>query len=152
MLFRSKKEIAREGEKYDAHKIISSIKGIGPVSASVLLSIIGEVADFENEKKLASYFGLVPRVSNSNETQHSGRITKRGSKLGRTTLVQCGLIAKRYSPYLFRFHERIKKRRGGGKANIALAKKLLGIVYLALTNRWVFTDFTRFEYVELPAA
>lgn len=151
-LAKLKREIVRVGEKYEDHKIISSIKGIGPVGASVLLSIIGDVNDFDHEKKLASYFGLVPRVSNSNETQHSGRITKRGSKLGRTTLVQCGLIAKRYSPHLFRFHERIKKRRGGGKANIALAKKLVGIVYLALTKRWVFTDFTRFEYVELPAA
>jgi transposase len=149
---RLKKEIVREGEKYDDHKIISSIKGIGKVGASLLLSIIGDVNDFDNEKKLASYFGLVPRVSNSNETQHSGRITKRGSKLGRTTLVQCGLIAKRYSPYLFRFHDRVKQRRGGGKANIALAKKLVGIVYLALKNRWVFTDFTRFEYVDLYSA
>jgi len=147
-----KNEIVRKGERYEDHKIISSIKGIGSASASLLLSIIGDVKDFANEKKLAAYFGLVPRVSNSNDTQHSGRITKRGSKLGRTTLVQCGLIAKRYSPYLFRFHERIKKRRGGGKANIALAKKLVGIIYEALTNRWVFTDFTKFKYVKLSAA
>jgi len=146
-----KTEIVHQGQQYEAHKIISSIKGIGPVSASVLLSIIGDINDFDHEKKLASYFGLVPRVSNSNETQHSGRITKRGSKLGRTTLVQCGLIAKRYSSYLFNFHERIKRRRGGGKANIALAKKLIGIVYHALKNRWVFTDFTRYEYEELSA-
>ena len=32
--------------------------------------------------KLASYFGIVPRVSNSNETQRSDRITKRGCKIG----------------------------------------------------------------------
>lgn len=147
-----KQEITRAGEKYEAHTILKSIKGIGPAGASVLLSIIGDVEDFEHDKKLAAYFGLVPRVSNSNETVHSGRITKRGSKLGRTTLVQCGLIAKRYSPYLHGFHERVKQRRGGGKANIALAKKLVKIVYLALKNRWVFTDFPRFEYMELPAA
>jgi len=69
--------------------------------------------------------------------------------LGRTTLVQCGLIAKKYSPYLFQYHERIKNRQGGGKANIALAQKLLSIVYLALKNRWVFTDFTRLKHVPL---
>ncbi len=149
---RLKGEIVRAGERYEEHRILKSIKGIGQVGASVLLSVIGDVNDFQHEKKLASYFGLVPRVSNSNETAHSGRITKRGSKLGRTTLVQCGLIAKRYSPYLYCFHERIKRNRDGGKANIALAKKLVGIVYLALKNRWVFTDFTRFKYVKLPAA
>lgn len=61
----------------------------------------------------------------------------------------CSPIAKKYSPYLFQYHERIKNRRGGGKANIALARKLLSIVYLALKNRWVFTDFTEFKYVPL---
>jgi transposase len=43
-------------------------------------------------------------------------LTKQGNKLARTALVHCGLVAKRYSPYLSRFYERIKQRRGGGKA------------------------------------
>lgn len=143
--------IKEEGRRYEAHRILRSIKGIGDLSASILLSIIGDVSDFSDSGRLASYFGIVPRVSNSNETERSGRITKRGTKLGRTTLVQCALIAKRYSPYLSRFHERIKSRRGGGKANIALARKLLNIAYLALTERIVFTDFENFEYVRLAA-
>jgi transposase len=40
--------------------------------------------------------------------------------------VQCALIAQRYSPYLKRYYEKIKARRGTGKAIIALARKLLG--------------------------
>lgn len=86
----------------------------------------------------------MPRVSNSNETERQGRITKRGSKLGRTTLVQCTLIAIRYSPYLRDFYQRIKARKGSGKAIIATAKKLLGIIYLTLKNKWVFEDFPNF--------
>ena len=144
--------IKTEGAKHEDHKILKSIKGIGDKGASILLSIIGDVSDFDSAKKLASYFGVVPGVSNSNETMRSGRITKRGTKLGRTTLVQCGLIAKRYSPYLQAYHQRVKRRRGGGKANIALGRKLLEIVYMALKNRWVFTDFANFRYVKLGAA
>lgn len=68
------KVIEREGKKLKGHGNLTSIKGIGPLGASILLSVIGDV--------------------------RSGRITKRGSKLGRTALVQCALIAKRYSPYL----------------------------------------------------
>ncbi len=146
------KTIEEVGSQYEEHRILKSIKGIGASSASVLLSVIGDVNDFDDEKKLASYFGIVPQVSNSNETHHTGKITKLGSKLGRTTLVQCALIAKMYSPYLHEYHECIKARRGGGKANIALARKLLGIVYLALKNRWMFFDFPRFKYVELSTA
>ncbi|HYW78422.1 MAG TPA: IS110 family transposase [Thermoguttaceae bacterium] len=85
------KTIKTEGEKLPGHKNLKSIKGIGDTSATILLSIIGDIDEFQSEGKLASYFGIVPRVRNSNETEHSGRITKRGTKLGRTTLVQLSL-------------------------------------------------------------
>jgi transposase len=136
--------IEEAAKKLPGYSNLTSIKGIGSLGASVLLSVIGDVKDFQEEGKLASYFGIVPRVQNSNETEHSGRITKRGTKLGRTTLVQCALIAKRYSPYLDRFYERIRTRRGTGKAIIALARKFLGIIYHTLKNNWVFEDFPNF--------
>ena len=103
------------GETFNGFNNLVSIKGIGKKSASILLSVIGDINDFEDEGKLASYFGLVPKVRQSNETEYHGRITKVGSKLGRTTLVQCTLIAIRYSDYLRNFYDRLKKRRGSGK-------------------------------------
>jgi transposase len=136
--------IEEEGPRLAGHENLTSIKGIGPVSATVLLSAIGKIEDFEDAGKLASYLGLVPRVQNSNETERSGHITKQGNKLARTALVQCALIAKRYSPYLQNFYQRIQRRRGGGKANIALARKFLGVVYHTLKNNWVFADFPNF--------
>ena len=136
--------IHEEGPKQEGHTNLTSIKGIGKTSASILLSVIGDVNDFENEGKIASYLGLVPRVSNSNETERSGRITKQGNKLARTTLVQCALIAIRYSPYLRTFYERKKVERGTGKAIIALARKFLRVIYNTLKNKWVFEDFPNF--------
>lgn len=133
------------GSKLEGHKNLVSIKGIGDRSASILLSAIGNVNDFANESKLFAYFGLVPKVSNSNEKEQYGRITKRGSKLGRTTLVQCTLVSLRYSDYLRRFYDRIKGKRGSGKAIIATAKKLLGIIYNTLKNNWIFKDFSTYE-------
>lgn len=129
------------GGKLTGHKNLKSIKGIGGLGASILLSVIVDVDDFADEGKLASYFGIVPRVERSNETFRSGRITKRGSKLGRTTLVQCALIAKRYSSYLSNYYERIKARRGAGKAIIALARKFLNVIYHTLKNDWIWEDF-----------
>jgi transposase len=110
--------------------------------------VIGDVGDFPDESRLASYFGIVPRVSNSNDTERSGHIHKRGSKLGRTALIQSALIAVKYSPYLRNFYERVKARRGAGKAIIALARKFLGIVYRTLKNKWVFEDFPNFVLAE----
>lgn len=136
--------IEEEGPKLAGHENLMSIKGIGPVSAAVLLSAIGNIEDFDDPGKLAAYFGLVPRVQNSNETERSGHITKQGNKLARTALVQCALIAKRYSSFLQQFYQRIQRRRGGGKANIALARKFLGVIYHTLKNNWVFEDFPNF--------
>lgn len=133
-----------QGKKLKGHKNLSSIKGIGDRSATVLLSVIGNVKDFADENKWAAYFGIVPRVSDSNETIRHGRITKRGSKIGRTTLVQCTLVATRYSPYLRKYYDRIKKHRGSGKAIIATARKFLGIIYNTLINDWIFEDFPNF--------
>jgi transposase len=145
------KVIDREGKKLQGHGNLTSIKGIGSLGASILLSVIGDVRDFPDEGRLASYFGIVPRIHNSNETERSGHITKRGSKLGRTALVQCALIAKRYSPYLGNYYERIRSRRGTGRAIIALARKLLGIIYHTLKNNWVFQDFPNFVLREAAA-
>ena len=142
------KAIAEEGSKLEGHKNLTSIQGIGPLTGSILLSVIGDIHDCEDEGKLAAYFGIVPRVSKSNETEHLGRITKRGSQLGRTALVQCALIAQRYSPYRKQFYERIKAQKCAGKAIIALARKLLGIIYRTLKYNWVFEDFPNFVLAE----
>ena len=138
------KKLIETGSQLKGYKNLVSIKGIGDRSAAILLSTIGDINDFEDESKLFAYFGIVPKVSNSNETERSGRITKRGTKLGRTTLVQCTLIAIRYSDYLRRFYDRLKAKKGSGKAIIATAKKLLGIIYRTLKNNWIFEDFTNF--------
>jgi len=143
-------EIERAAQGLEGYEGLVSIKGIGPRAAAVFLSGIGDVSDFETADKLAAYLGIVPRVSQSNETDNRGRITKRGNKLMRTTLVQCTLIAIRYSGYLNAFYRRIKDRRGSGKAIIATARKLLGIIYNTLKNKWVFEDFATYTRVGNP--
>jgi transposase len=140
--------IAQESEKLKGCLNLQTISGIGMLSAGILLSVIGEIRDFTSADKLAAYFGIVPRVSNSNETVNHGRITKCGSKSGRTTLVQCSLSAIKKNEYLKKYYEGVKARRGHGKAKIALARKFLGIIYNTLINNWVFADFNNFELAE----
>ena len=138
------KEIEKRGKELKGFANITSIKGIGAKSGAILLSVIGNIDDFPSRKHLDSYFGMVPRVSISNERVHYGKITKQGNKLGRTSLVQCTLIAIRYSDYLNTFYQRLKTKKGSGKAIIATSRKLLGIIYDTLKNDWIFDDFTNF--------
>ncbi|MEO0831025.1 MAG: hypothetical protein AAFY03_11290, partial [Pseudomonadota bacterium] len=53
-----------------------------------------------------------------------------------------------YSSYLNTFYQRIKHRRGAGKAIIATARKLLAIIYDTLKNGWIFEDFPTFKIKE----
>ena len=57
------REIEKAASGLKGFEEISSIKGIGPRSAAILLAGIGNVEDFESADKLAAYFGIVPRVS-----------------------------------------------------------------------------------------
>ena len=142
------KAIDQEAMKLKGFENLKTMSGIGSLSAGILLSVIGNIKDFASEDKLASYFGIVPRVSNSADSVNHGRITKRGNKTGRTTLVQCSLSAIKKSEYLKKYYDGVKARRGHGKAKIALARKYLGIIYKTLTNGWVFADFNNFELAE----
>jgi transposase len=81
------KQVEAAAENLGGYEGLASIKGIGPRSAAVPLTADGNVNDFENADRLAAYLGIVPRVSRTNDTDKSGRITKRGDKLARTTLV-----------------------------------------------------------------
>ena len=125
-------EIAALAETLPSYKNLLSIRGIGMLSAATFLAAIGDIRDFPKPGNLAAYMGTAPRVSQSNDTQLVGRITKRGNKAFRTKLVQCALIAIKYSPYLRDFYEGIKSRRGSGKAIIAVARKLLNTIFYTL--------------------
>jgi len=134
-------ELKNPDNQLPGHKNLTSIKGIGDISANILLSVIGDINDFPDAKKLSAYFGIVPCVHQSNEIEHHGRITKQGSKMGRITLVQCTLIAIRYSSYLRRFYDRLKAKKGSGKAIVATSRKLLGIIYDTLKEDIIWEDF-----------
>ena len=78
----SEKTIGEEGSKLECHKGLSSIKGIGKITGAILLSVIGDGNDFPDEGRLASYFGIVPRVSNSNEPRDRGTFTNAAPSWG----------------------------------------------------------------------
>lgn len=138
-------QIKDKGSKLDGHKNITSITGIGDMSGTILLNTIGDIKYFKDDKSLASYLGIVPRIRASNESVHMGRITKMGNKIARTALVQSTFVAIRYSPYLRAFYDKLKAKKGSGKAIIATARKLLTIIYNTLKNKWIFEDFASYK-------
>jgi hypothetical protein len=73
-------------------------------------------------------------------------------RLGRTALVQCALIAERYSPYLDSYYQRIRSQRGIGRAIIAQACKFLSVIFRTLKYNWVFENLPNFVLQDKVAA
>jgi transposase len=136
-LERKMKDMTREDSSM---KLLQSIPGTGIVNASAVRGIIADVERFDDPKKMAAYAGLVPWVSNSNETIRHGHITKRGSTILRNAMVQMAMGMIRYwasgngtsNMPLYNWYKHIEGRTSGGKSKIALARKMTHIVWAML--------------------
>lgn len=125
-------------------KLLKSIPGIGPTTAFLLSSEIGDIQRFPTSKQFASYFGLVPRLSQSGSHAYYGRITKEGNPFVRWALLQAAQRAARYDGQSRRFVTRLSFRAGKKKALVALARELATVVYCVLKEERLFIkDFKR---------
>jgi len=116
-------------------QILISIPGIGTVGATTILTEIGDVKDFSSPDKLAKWAGITPRVYQSADKLYTGSITKQGSKHLRWILVEIAHSCIRTKNTALRiFFDRIFNRSGYKKAIVALARKILKLVWHLLTN------------------
>jgi len=112
--------------------LLQTIPGIGTTTAFLLASEIGTIKRFPNNKKFTSYFGLVPRLSQSGNHAYYGRITKLGNPYVRWSLVQAAHRLVRTNKETKWFADRISFKHGKKKAIVAVARKLATIVYAVL--------------------
>jgi len=112
---------------------IQAIPGIGPVLAAVFVAEIGQVGRFTRPEQLASWAGLTPRHRESDTTIHRGRITKQGATLVRWAAVEAAQGA-RNAGWLTTTRTRIGERRGRNIATVAVARKLLTLVFYGLRD------------------
>jgi transposase len=117
----------------EARQIIKTAPGVGVVTAEVVLSELGDIDRFRNTKAVCAYPGLVPVVRQSGGKKPKDlRITKEGSGLLRWALVEASWRLVRASAKWRAFFDRLRKRSGGKRAIVAVARKLLGVLYAML--------------------
>ena len=86
-------------------------------------------------KKLVGYSGLGASVHASGQTYHTGPITKQGRRELRTVLVEAAWSAVTHHPYWQAQFARLVPSLGKGKAIVAIARKLLVVVWHVLTHQ-----------------
>jgi transposase len=123
-------------------RIALSMPGMGFISASTILAEIGDFRDFSSPEKLAAYCGLVPSVYQSAGKLINGHITKHGSPHIRSMIIEVAhaIIRTKRNLRLKKFFLKIKARRGTKIGVVALARKVLCILYHLLINQETYQE------------
>jgi transposase len=123
-------EIARHVLDSAEMRRLLTIPGVNAVTACALMAAIGDIARFPSARRLVAYLGLDPRVAQSGpEPARHGRISKQGPGYARHVLVEAAWHLARTVGPLRVFHDRVRARRGANIATVAVARKMVVIVW-----------------------
>lgn len=117
---------------HPGYRAIQAIPGVGPVLAAVFVAEIGDVHRFARPEQLCSWAGMTPRHRESDTKVHRGRITKQGNHLVRWAAVEA--VQRLHHGPIGSARARIGERRGANIAKVAVARKLLTLVYWGLRD------------------
>lgn len=138
--------------KEDEHcKCISTLPGVGPITATAMIAKIGNGSEFNKGRELSAYLGLVPKQHSSGDKQMLLGISKHGDRYIRQLLIhggrssvqaalrknkQTGLFDKqdKHSCWIRKLVERI----GINKASVAIANKNARMVIALLKIKTTF--------------
>jgi transposase len=127
--------VAQQALSWPEVRRLMTVPGVNLVCAATFIAAVGNANRFLTSRKLVAYLGLDPKVRQSGEAPaRSGRISKRGSASARWALVEAAWSAVLAPGPLHAFYERIRGRRGHGKAIVATARKL-AILFWCMLNR-----------------
>lgn len=116
------------------YRVIQQLPGVGPVLAAVMVAEIGDVTRFTSARQLCSWAGLTPKHRESDAKVHRGRVTKQGSPLLRWAAIEAVQKMPADAGWLVSTKAAIAERRGRQIATVAVARKLLTLVFSGLRD------------------
>lgn len=108
-----------------ALRLYQSVPAFGKVTRAVLTTELGDLKRFASPEKAVAFVGLCPGEYSSGDTIRRGRITRQGNAAARTALVEAAWRVIKMDPEMKRFHVRLCVKKGGKRAIVAVARKLL---------------------------
>jgi transposase len=124
--------------------VLMSVPGVGVLTATALVSFVGDIRRFRSGRDFAAYLGLTPREHSTGLSRRLGRITKRGNSYLRMMLIHGARSALRAGSItnvpddLRAWALEIARRRGFNVAAVALANKLARVCWRVWTDNRPF--------------
>jgi transposase len=118
-------------------ELLRTLPGVGPILSVVLAAEIGDIARFPNAERFAAYTGTVATVHASGGKQWGGRTRRNCNVYLKWALVEAAnaTLLRPHQPshrHVAALYQRIRARRGHGKAIVAVARHLAEAAYWVL--------------------
>ncbi len=132
-------------------QLVMSIPGPAKILSIVIDREVGSIKRFPSSKHLASYSGVVPRVSSSGGKTHYGRMIRQSNHYLKWAFIEAANVIVRHrhaanwqDKYVSRLFDRIRRRKGHAVAVGAVAR------YLAEATYWVLTKDEPYREPAIP--
>lgn len=133
-------EIQARARKHELALLLTTIDGVGLLTAAHIVAEVGDPAAFRCAAALAAYVGVTPGTKQSGRWQpQKARLSMIGNARLRRALWMPTLAAVRCNPWLAAHYQRLREKGKPPKvALIAAMRKLLTAVYSVAKNRKPF--------------
>ena len=107
--------------------LLRTIPGVGPRLSEAIVALLDRPERFQKAREVSAYIGMVPKQFDSGESERAGRITRHGSRLVRSLLVEVAWAGLRYNPWVRETYQRISGGKKSRKkiAIVAVGRRLL---------------------------
>ena len=123
-----------------AHELLQTIPGIDEIAAALILIEIGDdMTRFGRAQSLACWAALSPGNNESAGKRKSGR-TAHGNSVIRSILCECANAARMTKSTLAAKYRSLMVRKSHKKSIIAVAHKMIRLIYLILSRRQPYID------------
>jgi transposase len=120
----------------EAVSVLDTIPGVGRTNGAVIVAEVGiEMGQFDSAGHLASWAGMCPGENESAGKKLSGKTGKGNGYLRRVLITAAWAAASQKKKLLGKLYARLRPRLGAKKATVALAHRILTIVFVALSRK-----------------
>jgi len=108
-------------------QLLRTVPGVGPRLAEAIVALLDQPQRFRKASQVSGYIGMVPKAMDSGETERRGHITRQGSRLVRSLLVEVAWAGLRHNAWVRQTYQRLSGGKKGRKkiAIVAVGRKLL---------------------------
>ncbi|AOJ64666.1 transposase (plasmid) [Burkholderia ubonensis] len=139
----------REWKQQDrAVKAISEIPGVGLLTATAAVAMMGDPKAFRSGREFAAWAGLVPKQTGSGGKVNLHGISRRGDTYLRTLLIHGARSVLTHTKEPGRWVEQMKQRRPMNVVIVALANKMARMIWAVLAHERPYRN----DYVSVKPA